>query len=554
MSSPPALNRDSSWESTSSSKVTASSSSGNKPRSHHAPSRRLTAQPVPLKSLAAKPPSLPKRWQPLPTVNRSSVQKAAVPPRKLLICSVCGRSGCQLVSHRTFVSRPRKKDETTTVGSNLILVTDEVYKSSYAIRYGQAYVDSALAEGRIDPFHNLPLPSDLNTSHSHSLFHYYFSYECKQSIEAPKPAHTSDNPILDPFFVPAMQDPIVCLSVLALAAAQLPTNQGLPPDRVRSLEFSGRAMRKIREQAIKGDLPSDYSIIGHGFLWALSLFTMDKDAMQTYANSVHLLVRARGGLKQLGLQGFVEIFVRWLDARHGSIVHIATVYEDALEPKPLAQPPPRKYGSFWDGGRTAEILSQDVVNVCCSVCRIIEVVEDGFTNGMTTPSYMWVMGKVLHSAAARSRVLEMHKDTGSINECVALANELTSLFAVDNLIKQKIAVLCQAVPLVHALQKTAKHFPVFLARANGETELMMWLHFVAVMIPYDFEGKEWVSKQLRRLIRDTLVDVGDLPPGWTNQRFQGFEKFTWSSLKNRKLFDEACLKIREDVLLNPDCS
>lgn len=468
-------------------------------------------------------------------------------PKRIPICDVCGRLACQPRSHEDLAAKTKGKR--SVVGSNFIAITDEAYKSSYAYHLAQTYVYPALGQGRVDPFYNLPLTGELNTDHNHFLFHYYFSYETKQGLQVPRVPHLSDDLILNPFFVVAMENPAVCLSVLALATAMYPTNQALPPDAIGALEYSGRAVSLVRKATIAGDPPSDEVIISQGFLWATSMIILDKPAMMKYADSVHSLVRARGGLKGLGFQGRVEQFIRWIEARYGLVAHVACTYRDAPDPPAslLATTPARKYGSFWETHRAAEILSQEVIESCRGTCRKIEVVEETFMTGMTMSTLLWLMGKILFLTTSRSRVLELYASTCTLNECVILANELALHFAVDNVVKQRNAMICQAKPLVKAIQKIDQHFPQFLDCSHGDTELLGWVLFLVVMIPHDFAGKGWVRTCLCRLIRGSLAVDGAMPTDWDSRIWRNFAQFTWSNLKNKKFFEIVCSELSCEI-------
>lgn len=380
MSSRPALSRDSSGDTKDSDLTTISKSTGantrpsstNRSRSHHAKSRRLTAPPVPLKPLAAKTSVITKRWQPL-AVNRD-VQKRVRSARRISGCAVCGRQECQLPTHQSLADSS-KRGEPLVVRSHTG-ISDVAYKSSYAYHLARTYVHHALGQGRVDPFYNLPLLGDLNTPHNHSLFHYYFSYETKQGFQVPQVPHVSEDMILNPFFIMAMQDATVCLSILALAMANYPTNHSLPPDAVGALQYSGKAMSLLRKATVAGNPPSNEVVVSHAFLWATSMQILDKPAMKGLADSVYTLVRARGGLKCLGFQGQIEQLIRFLDARYSAVSHVESAYQDAPDPPAslLEKPPSRMYGLFWVSAKGAEILSQDVLESCQGICRMIEVV------------------------------------------------------------------------------------------------------------------------------------------------------------------------------------
>lgn len=427
-------------------------------------------------------------------------------------------------------------------------ISDVAYKSSYAYHLARTYVHHALGQGRVDPFYNLPLLGDLNTPHNHSLFHYYFSYETKQGFQVPQVPHVSEDMILNPFFIMAMQDATVCLSILALAMANYPTNHSLPPDAVGALQYSGKAMSLLRKATVAGNPPSNEVVVSHAFLWATSMQILDKPAMKGLADSVYTLVRARGGLKCLGFQGQIEQLIRFLDARYSAVSHVESAYQDAPDPPAslLEKPPSRMYGLFWVSARGAEILSQDVLESCQGICRMIEVVEDMFVAGTTMSKMWWLMGKILFLTPARTRALEVYAGTDSFNECVILANEIALHFALDNVVKQRNALLSHTEPLVETLQRIDKQFPNFMTSSYGDMELLMWVLFLVVMAPHEFEGKDWVRMQLCRVIRGNFEDKS-VPVDWSLRIWRDMASFTWSNLKNKKMFDMVCSDISLEI-------
>jgi hypothetical protein len=96
--------------------------------------------------------------------------------------------------------------------------------------------------------------------------------------------------------------------------------------------------------------------------------------MQSYADSMHSLVRARGGLQNLGFQGKIEQLVRWIDAHHGLVAHVACTYRDASDAPTslLAHVPPKKCGSFWEDERATKVSSPDV-HESCTRCLFLKL-------------------------------------------------------------------------------------------------------------------------------------------------------------------------------------
>jgi len=82
-----------------------------------------------------------------------------------------------------------------------------------------------------------------------------------------------------------------------------------------------------------------------------------------------------------------------------------------------------------------------------------------------------------------------------------LANELALLFAVDNIIKQRNALISQTQPLVISIQKVVQQFPGLLNGSHGNIELLTWVLFMVVMVPHEFVGKDWARMVLSHVVR-----------------------------------------------------
>lgn len=127
-----------------------------------------------LRALAPKP--LP-RLRPLAIKGKSETSVASlrgqqsVPSarKKKKHCMVCFSRSCKLVSHQYRVSnspRPRRTNQPSTKADR-----DEAYSASYSLQLMAWYTIEHPPASRLDPFHKLPLPPDLNTIDMLQLFH-----------------------------------------------------------------------------------------------------------------------------------------------------------------------------------------------------------------------------------------------------------------------------------------------------------------------------------------------------------------------------------------------
>lgn len=93
------------------------------------------------------------------------------PARYIGRCRTCARQNCTLLSHRmynaqSFASRRRSTSRPPA------LAQDHTFEASYASRLALRFVDRSLATDRVDPFLDLPLPTELQgrVAQMHELF------------------------------------------------------------------------------------------------------------------------------------------------------------------------------------------------------------------------------------------------------------------------------------------------------------------------------------------------------------------------------------------------
>jgi hypothetical protein len=120
----------------------------------------------------------------LPSRSQRRIVPSSLPhrPSRPPTCPVCMRRSCQLKTHRALAAvsqqngslAPSEEDTGTSSISVAERWRNSVYTKSYAYYYAQKYVDADIASSRVDPFFDLPIPSETNNPEMHSLF-----YKCK---------------------------------------------------------------------------------------------------------------------------------------------------------------------------------------------------------------------------------------------------------------------------------------------------------------------------------------------------------------------------------------
>ena len=104
-------------------------------------------------------------------------------------CAVCRRPGCQLQSHQTYlthrrretkdlIKHPKQSQETAqTKPSSPTTTSSTSYASSYAFtRTPRSASPHGINSGRLDGFHDLPVPQ----GHRTELHHAVYSGKCRE--------------------------------------------------------------------------------------------------------------------------------------------------------------------------------------------------------------------------------------------------------------------------------------------------------------------------------------------------------------------------------------
>ncbi len=85
-------------------------------------------------------------------------------------CAVCFSRSCKLVSHKLHDASQKLRQHGTHQPPKR-LGRDRVYSSSYSLKLAACYIFAGPRASRLDPFHSLPIPEDLDATHMQRLFH-----------------------------------------------------------------------------------------------------------------------------------------------------------------------------------------------------------------------------------------------------------------------------------------------------------------------------------------------------------------------------------------------
>jgi len=345
-----------------------------------------------------------------------------------------------------------------------------------------------------------------------------------------------------------MNDPTLCLGVLACAAAAIPNRLGQSGKNVTALYLVGMAMQALRER-VNSDPQNitDSTIVAATFLWAVNSLLGDPAAMKMHAASVYSLVLARGGLGRLGMTGAAAMFINWIDILHGMTLVEPCHFQEVVAPGPFKRPPAHIYGAFFETERAIVLLDRRLIEVCRDSCRDSEILEKAVESGISAAEYVHLVSRLRYSLIQRTNLHAEFDNSGSANECVIIALESIHMMTFHMAQDQKILLKDMTRRFVRALRQTGGS--TFWAK---DVKVLIWILFVMVLVPYEFDSKDWC---MDILVRTLVSQFGDdeWPQDWQEQVRKGYlQPFVWSNARCAQPFKKICQSLRQRRVLEED--
>lgn len=375
--------------------------------------------------------------------------------------------------------------------------------------------------------------------------HSDFSVESNRTINVPRPPELSNDIVLSPFFLPAMNDPALCLAILAAAAASLLQRSGRLAENVTVLTLFDKAMSQLRERLSSGPV-SDATVAAATFLWGINALLNDPDSMQQHGRSVHALVLGRGGLQNLGLNGAVAQLVAMVDNLNAIIFGEKTVYPNKIDATPLENEPAPLCGAYFRGPRAQQSIDPELIKFCSESVGVANLLERMIRTQPTTPDYFHAMSKLSTIGSETINIYVRLKGTGSRDECVCLAMQLVNILIYYKPREQQMLVTTQASRLIRALQQ--QEIPGYWV---AEMELLVWILFIVAMIPHDFDGKEWAMDLLCQALCSKLGSE-EWPDNWEDTVSRVVLNFVWCDARLAPGFATICRSVALRVFGVPE--
>ncbi|EXJ74110.1 uncharacterized protein A1O5_02404 [Cladophialophora psammophila CBS 110553] len=491
-------------------------------------------------------------------------------------CGVCRRPGCQLRSHRAYLAHRSRTAAATKKFSDKSDAPGKddhqrpkLLETSYARSYAYTRALPSLGAGRLDGFHDLPVPG------GHQLDLHQAVYN-RAATAFPLPAGLTVNEIGGSMVIPVMTDTSLCLSVIAAwKAVQFLMGQitAFP-----HLSYEAQALQSLRQKLLdQGHAAvTDEAVLSATLLWATATMFAQSEALKRHAAGVQALVAAHGGLNTIGRGGSIgqaasiRQLILWADFLTAQFLGEDVLFKD-IGPSDEPPMPP----SLVKLSRTIAIpppfdaLGPETLKAARDMKLLLVSHNSATRTGrLSIAEYKALMSLLNKSTVERISLAYRLRNSHSMDEAVVLAMNLlrlTTLFHAGPLFTIMVAVISRLrKALARMILTTATTtFDTFLGSTDGGAptptttnrnriyiDVYIWACFVGLVNIFDSENRSHFVEMLSSALTTKYGDAGGWPDDWQGDTLSMLRSFLWSdaALTTTGLYQDACQMVESHIL------
>jgi len=208
-------------------------------------------------------------------------------------------------------------------------------KPDWVTEWNAAYPPDATFRGlRMDPFNSYPVP--WNPAYE-PILDFYITQILIDTPAVSEPGKVFR--LRTVWFPLVMTSSTTFYAALSLAGSILQARQHLPLDAPALLEIRQRAISSINATLSNREACKTDQTIGAVLcLSILESFLGHPELFQMHMAGLAKMVRMRGGLDGLGLEGLLRRMIVWLDFNHSRIYRTDLVFEESIEAESRLSP------------------------------------------------------------------------------------------------------------------------------------------------------------------------------------------------------------------------
>lgn len=490
-------------------------------------------------------------------------------------CAVCRRPGCRLQSHQTYlthrrrttkevINNPRGNQPTTNDR-----VSDTAYASSYAFTRDIPPTTSSphgINSGRLDGFHDLPVPGGHRTDLHHAVYSGKFSmikgsdlswprlnvkmpvnqwtvlnFKIGAATAFPLPSGLAVNDIGGAMIIPVMTDTSLCLSVIAAWQA-VQCLAGQQSSDLPYLSYEAKALQSLRNQLVKQGAAeiSDEAVMAAALLWATCTLFAQPEPLRRHANGVKAMVTARGGLDTLGHAGAIKQLILWADFLTAQYLADDVCFQD-IGATIVLPPSMSQLHKSMTIPKPFNQLLPETVKAAIDLRLLLVSHDRALTTGrISIPEYKALMSLLNQSTVDRLGLAKQYQGQHRIDECVITAMNLL-----------RLTVLFHAGPLYTIVVSVIERLRDLASQGGPRIwrdclDTFIWVSFVGLVNQFEthnrFHFTDMISKALNVKYKSSW------PDNWQTDILSMLRSFLWSDAILTDLYFDMCQMIESHII------
>lgn len=482
-------------------------------------------------------------------LNRGSKASDSTPDPQDLIetCLICRRKSCRLVTHRLTTlevlrrvskgNRQRRVKVRTPTSPNSRLLspaTEARARASYPLP-----IRPAAPGNLIDSFIRLPLDG-LDKSAS-QLFRDFFVYMGRSVLQF-HPVLSFDSGHLPHLFGQTLQNPALCMSIIAMAATYAGTHgQDLNSPTKDLLVIYAKAFGELRRQIqveASGEISEQSIMAAVNLCMCCGIGFCDvRAALMHWDGVLALMQKPRHSFYSGTLITFVDYIEYWLAITTGF-----TPPDRWMSALPYERAPAKKYGRAFDSLFKLPMLRYSpaqlkTLEFCQTACRAVEILEADATRyrlvGSAPPNNYFIYLRSVVSAQG-AQVYSQLRFTNTFAECISITVNLIYLLILRRTPwRAPLRLLCAR--LKQAMLSVSEFFEDDKQSSGSgifslEKLAFGWILSVyacAALLSRDPAHIEWTRKGLQEVQERYSRTYGGY---WKARVVQDLNEFVWSEL------------------------
>jgi len=309
------------------------------------------------------------------------------------------------------------------------------------------------------------------------------------------------------------------------------------------LSYEAKALQSLRAQLVKQGQAgiSDEVIMAAALLWATSTLFAQPEPLQRHADGVKAMVRARGGLDNLGLAGAIKQLILWADFLTAQFLADDVRFQDIGAMDPLPPSLSQLHNSITIPKPFNQLLP-DTVKAAIDLRLLLASHDRALKTGrISIPEYKALMSLLNQSTVNRLGLAKQYQGQQQlIDECVITAMNLL-----------RLTVLFHAAPLYSIVVSVIERLRNLVSQGGPRQwenclDTLIWACFVGLVNQFETHNRLHFTDMIGKAL--SVKYKSDWPDDWQSDTLSMLRSFLWSDAILTDLYFDMCQMVESHII------